>query len=196
MYGPPRPPWIAKNAHFVYIVTHIWKKWWLFFPLLIIRMSDLWWGLTTLKFLFTWVRRKGPHGPQDPPIWKQKLSSYCGFKFKMSYQMASLFDMYIDMCERIAGRQDRPSLIIEPPLRAPKYIIFTIWPINEKLVFKLIPLVVHTLVTKRKVYFGTLPLIAFIRLQTLTDSQNMPVFVFNKCRIDARICPCRLYFWL
>ena len=28
--------------------------------------------------------------------------------------------MYIDMGERIAGEQDRPSLIIEDPLRAPK----------------------------------------------------------------------------
>ena len=48
------------------------------------------------------------------------------------------------MGERIAGEQDRPSLIIEDPLRAPKiYISFTFWPINEKLVFKLFPLVVH-----------------------------------------------------
>ena len=52
------------------------------------------------------------------------------------------------MGERIAGKQDRSSLIIEDPLRAPKirpkYIyFFTIWPINEKLVFKLFPLVVH-----------------------------------------------------
>ena len=56
--------------------------------------------------------------------------------------------MYIDMGERIAGNQDRPSLIIEDPLRAPKiaqkYIIyFTFWLINEKLGFKLFPLVVH-----------------------------------------------------
>ena len=39
----------------------------------------------------------------------------------MSYQIASLFHMYIDMGERIAGKQDRFSLIIEDPLRAPKY---------------------------------------------------------------------------
>ena len=38
----------------------------------------------------------------------------------MSYQIASLFHMYIDMGERIAGKQDRFSLIIEDPLRAPK----------------------------------------------------------------------------
>ena len=40
---------------------------------------------------------------------------------KISYHIVSLFDMYIDMGERIAGKQDRPSLIIEDPLRAPKY---------------------------------------------------------------------------
>ena len=43
-----------------------------------------------------------------------------GLNLKISYQIASLFHMYIDMGERIAGKQDRPSLIIEDPLRAPK----------------------------------------------------------------------------
>ena len=38
---------------------------------------------------------------------------------KMSYQIASIFYMYIDMGERIADKQDRPSLIIEYPLRDP-----------------------------------------------------------------------------
>ena len=38
----------------------------------------------------------------------------------MSYQIASLFHMYIDMGERIAGKQDKFSLINEDPLRAPK----------------------------------------------------------------------------
>ena len=42
-----------------------------------------------------------------------------GLNLKISYQIVSLFDMYIDMGERIAGKQDRPSLIIEDPLRAP-----------------------------------------------------------------------------
>ena len=53
------------------------------------------------------------------------------------------------MGERIAGMQDRPIQIIEDPppqgpLNSPKYtILFTIWLIYEKLVFKLFPLVVH-----------------------------------------------------
>ena len=55
----------------------------------------------------------------------------------MSYQIASLFHMYIDMGERIAGEQDRFSLIIEDPLRAPKI------PPKYKMVFKSFPLVVH-----------------------------------------------------
>ena len=42
-----------------------------------------------------------------------------GLNLKISYQIVSLFDMYMDMGERIAGKQDRPSLIIEDPLRAP-----------------------------------------------------------------------------
>ena len=73
---------------------------------------------------------------------KSIIFSYFGFKLKN--QIASLFHMYIDMGERIAGKQDRFSLIIEDPLRAPKiYIFFTFWPINEKIVFKLFPLVVN-----------------------------------------------------
>ena len=47
--------------------------------------------------------------------------SYFGFKLKkISYQIDSLFHMYIDMGERIAGKQDRHSLIFEDPFRAPK----------------------------------------------------------------------------
>ena len=38
-----------------------------------------------------------------------------GLNLKMSYQIASLFHVYIDMGERIAGKQDRFSLIIEDP---------------------------------------------------------------------------------
>ena len=71
-----------------------------------------------------------------------------GLNLSDSYQIACLFHMYIYMGERIAGKQDRPGLIIEDPLRAPKIapkytLFFTFWPINEKLVFKLFPLVVH-----------------------------------------------------
>ena len=43
-----------------------------------------------------------------------------GLNLKNSYQIASLFHMYIYMGERIAGKQDMSSLIIEDPLRAPK----------------------------------------------------------------------------
>ena len=44
--------------------------------------------------------------------------------------------MYIDMVERIAVKQHKPSLIIEYPTRAPKMAKkFTFWPIYEKLVF-------------------------------------------------------------
>ena len=62
---------------------------------------------------------EGP--PRTPQIWKKVLFfSYFGFNLKISYQIASLFHMYIDMGERIAGEQDRPNVIIEDPLRAPK----------------------------------------------------------------------------
>ena len=38
-----------------------------------------------------------------------------GLNLKNSYQIASLFDMYIYMGERIAGKQDGPNLSIVPP---------------------------------------------------------------------------------
>ena len=118
------------------------KNWWLFFPL-VIHMSALWGGLTALKFAFTWVRRKGL--PGHPQIWKKVYFVHIlGLNLKISYHIASLLDMYIDMGERIYGKQDRPSLIIEHPLRAPQKpkIFCTFWLIYEKLVFKLFPLVV------------------------------------------------------
>ena len=62
-------------------------------------------------------------GPPGSPKYEKKyiFFSYFGCKLKFSYQIVSLFDMYMDMGERIAGKQDRPSLIIEdPPLRAPE----------------------------------------------------------------------------
>ena len=60
--------------------------------------------------------------PQDPPKYEKKYNFFhiLGINLKISYQIASLFHMYIDMGERIAGKQDRPSLIIEDSLRAPK----------------------------------------------------------------------------
>ena len=60
-------------------------------------------------------------GPPGPPKYEKKSIFFhiLGLNLKISYQIVSLFDMYIDMGERIAGKQDRPSLIIEDPLRDP-----------------------------------------------------------------------------
>ena len=74
--------------------------------------------MSVLKFSFTWVRHKGPPGP---PNMKKSIFflHILGLNLNISYQIVSLFDMYIDMGERIAGKQDRPNLIIEDPLRGP-----------------------------------------------------------------------------
>ena len=50
----------------------------------------------------------------------KKKNHIMGLNFKISSQIASLFHMYIYMGERIAGNQDRFSLIIEDPLTAPQ----------------------------------------------------------------------------
>ena len=85
----------------------------LFFPLLYICLL-----CDQVLLTFTWVRRKGPSGP---PKYEKKVYIFhiLGLNLKISYQIVSLFDMYIDMGERIAGKQDSPSLIIEDPLREP-----------------------------------------------------------------------------
>ena len=57
---------------------------------------------------------------------------------KISYQIASLFHMYIDMGERIAGEQDMPSLIIAS--NSQKYKKITFWSIYEKLALNCFPL--------------------------------------------------------
>ena len=59
-------------------------------------------------------------GPLDPPNMIFFWGHILGLNFKISYHIASLFDKYIDMGERIAAKEYRPSLIIEDPLRAPK----------------------------------------------------------------------------
>ena len=66
------------------------------------HMSALWWGLTALKYEKKYI-----------------FFHILGLNLKISYQIVSLFDMYMDMGERIAGKQDSPSMIIEDPLRAP-----------------------------------------------------------------------------
>ena len=54
--------------------------------------------------------------PQDPPNMKKSIIFHIlGLNIKISYPIVSLFDMYIYMVERLAGKQDRPSLIIEGP---------------------------------------------------------------------------------
>ena len=125
---------------FVYCGPYM-KNWWLFFSL-VIDISALLWGLAALKFSFTWIRCKGP--PGHPKYEKKYIFFHIlGLNLKISYKIVSLFDMYMDMGERIAGKQDRASLIIEDPLR-PKYTFyFTFWLVYEKLVFKLFSLVVH-----------------------------------------------------
>ena len=116
--GPPRPPPNSPKCAF-FALGPIYEKLVIIF-FLVINLSALLWGLSALKFSFTWVRRKAP--PQDPPNMKKSIIfSYFGFKLKNVLSDCFLiFHMYIDMGERIAGKQDRFSLIIEDPLRAPK----------------------------------------------------------------------------
>ena len=85
----------------------------------------------------------GRRGTPDPT---GQLVHILELNLKSSYLIASLLDMYIDMGERLAGKQDRPSLIIEGTPRAPQIankictFAFTFWPIYEKLVVNCFPL--------------------------------------------------------
>ena len=122
IYGPPRVPRIAKKCKFLYIVAHIWKTGIYFVPLFNIYICLLCDEvLLSWKFSSPGFDIRAPRTP--PPKYEKKyiFLSYFGFKLKKknSYHIVSLFDMYMDMGERIAGKQDRASLIIEDPLRAP-----------------------------------------------------------------------------
>ena len=76
------------------------KNWWLFLAL-VMHMSVLLWGLIALKFSFAY-----------PPNMKKHIFFFhiLGLNLKISYQIASLFDMYIDMGERIAGNPPQGPL--------------------------------------------------------------------------------------
>ena len=68
--GPPN----SQKCNKKYIVAHIWKTGCYFFSLLYICLLCVRWGLTVLKFSFTWFRHKGP------PNMKKNSFSYFGFK--------------------------------------------------------------------------------------------------------------------
>ena len=116
IYGPPRapPPPNSQKCTFWYIVAHIWKTGSYFCPLLYIC-------LLCDEVLLPWNFRspgfdiRAPQDPQNRIFYF--ICHISGLNFNFSYQIVSLFDMYIDIAERIAGRQDRPSLIIEDPLK-------------------------------------------------------------------------------
>ena len=98
---------------FFYIVAHIWKTGGYFFPLLYIC-------LLCYEGLLPWNFRS-PGFDIWAPKYEKKVFFFniLGLNLKILYQIVSLFAMYIDMGERIAGKPDRPSPIIEDPLRAP-----------------------------------------------------------------------------
>ena len=83
---------------------------WPFFPL-VIHMSALHFRSPGFDI----------RAPQDPPNMKKCIYfvHILGLNLQISYQIVSLFDMYMVMGERIAVKKDRPSLIIEDHLRAP-----------------------------------------------------------------------------
>ena len=58
---------------------------------------------------------KAPPGHPPPPPQYDKIFPYFGFELKSCFTIASLFHMFIDMDERIAGEQDRQSQTIECP---------------------------------------------------------------------------------
>ena len=112
IYGAPRAPRIAKNVHFC-ILWPIYGSY--FCPLLYIC-------LLCDEVLLPWNFRSPGfdiRAPQNPQIWKKIYICFhiLGLTLTNSYLIVSLFDMYMDMGERIAGKQDRPSAITEDPLK-------------------------------------------------------------------------------
>ena len=92
--GHPGPPNSPKYT-FLYIVAHIWKTGSYFFPLLYICL------LCDEVLLTCNFRSPGfdIRAPQDPPNMKKSIYFFhiLGLNLKISYQIVSLFDMYMDM---------------------------------------------------------------------------------------------------
>ena len=88
-----------------YIVAHIWKTGGYFFPLLYIC-------LLCYEVLLPWNFHSpgfDVRAPQDPPnMKKSKKIHILGLNLKISYQIASLFDMHIVMS---APQINIPTLI-------------------------------------------------------------------------------------
>ena len=61
LWATQAPPNSPKCEFFSHWGPYM-KNWWLYFSL-VINLSALLWGLSALKFSFTWVRRKAPPGP-------------------------------------------------------------------------------------------------------------------------------------
>ena len=113
IYGPPRAPRIAKNAHFCIL--------WPIYERLEFIFSPCYTYVAVMRFYCPEivVHLGSTYGPPGPPKYEKKYI-FChilGLNLKISYQIVSLFNMYMDMGERIAGKKDRASLIIEalPP---------------------------------------------------------------------------------
>ena len=84
---------------------------------LVVHMSPLWWGLHLLTFRwpwYPWILCKGPTWPQN--LYLFFLNS------KGFYDIASIFDMQINLKERVDVNQDGPSLIIEAPPPGPQIV--------------------------------------------------------------------------
>ena len=72
-------------------------------------------NVPALIFWYPWVRLDAHQDPIKMKKNTNKIIAYFGLNLKRFYPIASLFDMLIDMGERIAGKQNGPILIIECP---------------------------------------------------------------------------------
>ena len=123
IYGPPRPPRIAQNAHFFTLGPIYVKLVIIFFPCYKFVCSVM---RSYCPEIFVHLgSTQGP--PRTPQIWKKLIIlSYFGFKLKNV-----LSDCFLISHVHRYGWEDSWNFFL------------TFWPINEKMVFKLFPLVVH-----------------------------------------------------
>ena len=97
--GPPN----RQKCKKIHIGGHIWNTGSYFVPLLYICLlfDEV---LLPCKFGNPGFDVRALPGPPPPPIWKKlKKNHILDLNLNCSYQIASLFHMYIDMGERIAG---------------------------------------------------------------------------------------------
>ena len=103
---------------------------------LAIHTSALWWGLTALKFSFTWIRHKGPTRTPPPQIIKNKIFVHFGSCMKNWFSNCFPLLYICPQCDEVCicwhfGAPDTPGFYVraqhDPEQNKKSFYLFLFW---------------------------------------------------------------------